>query len=266
MTAPVISALAAHTIDHRGVTALDYNADGLFHTASTIKLLTCLVARDWVDVDLDTATLLQSYTFLQVGDVLTYSDLFHAALMPSNNAAAYTIGVDVGRRILGNPGASESTAMARFLVAMRDRADSLGWVGYNIVDTVGAATAGRFSTRMLTGLMRHVHQTDPWLFAAAGKLAHTVTVTGGRTTTANITHSVQQSLLPEFRAGKTGTWAGVPHLVIAWDHPSGNTYYSALSTSTDDAARYTDMRAILDHAIANPSPPSRRRGGAVGFL
>ena len=260
-----ITAQAAHVANPSGVTVIDYNADRLFHMASTIKLLTCLVAREWVDVDTDSATVLQSYGPLLAGDVLTYSDLFHAALMPSNNAVAYTIGVDVGRRMLADPAASPSAALAEFRAAMTDKGTSLGWVGHVIADTVGESGTSRLSCRMLTGLMRHIHAADPWLFGVAGTLAHTLSISGGRTATANITHSAATAFAwPEFMAGKTGTWAGVAHLVIAWEHPSGGLYTAAIQETTE-AQRYPDMRAVLDEVIAS-GLGVRRRVAAAAFL
>lgn len=253
-----ITAQAAHSASAYGTPMADKGGDLLFHTASTVKLLTCLVARDWIDVDADSATMLQNYGPLLVGDVLTYSDLIHAALMPSNNAAAYTIGVDVGRRMLGNPAATTTTALTAFRAAMTAKGASLGWVGHVISDTVGGATTGRLSCRMLTSLMRHTHETDPWMYGVAGTLSHTLTITGGRTTTAAIQHSAAKAFAwPEFRAGKTGTWAGVAHLVIAWEHPNGTTHTSAIAATTE-AARYTDMRAVIDAALAAPASTRRR--------
>lgn len=260
-----ITAQAAHVANPHGATVLSHDADRLFHMASTIKLLTCLVAREWVDVDADSATMLKSYGPLLVGDVLTYSDLIHAALMPSNNGAAYTIGVDVGRRMLGNPAASEPVALAEFRAAMTAKGTSLGWVGHIISDTVGGATTSRLSCRMLTGLLRHIHAVDPWLFGVAGTLAHTLNISGGRTMTASITHSATPAFAwPEFVAGKTGTWAGVAHLVIAWEHPSGGLFTAAIQETTE-ARRYPDMRAVLDEVIAS-GLGVRRRVAAAAFL
>lgn len=256
-----ITAQAAHAATSYGTTVVNKDADGLFHTASTVKLLTCLVARDWIDVDTDSATMTVNYSPLLVGDVLTYSDMIHAALLPSNNGAAVAIGVDVGRRMLDNPAASESAATARFLDEMRAKAASFGWVGYNITDVVGSGTAARLSTRMLCDLMRHIHDNDPWMFGVSGTLNHTLTITGGRTTTANITHSAATAFAwPEFLAAKTGTWAGVAHLVVAWEHPNGTVYTSAIAATTE-AARYTDMRAVIDEAIL--SNLGRRRVSAL---
>ena len=262
--AAILTATSSHTRGPDNATITSKSPDLLSQAASTMKLLTCVTARDHIpSLDLTSTISSADVTVgadgLQAGDVLTYRDLIHAALMPSNNTAAYNIGRTVGQMILDKEGGT-GDPISRFRTAMVAKGSALGWSGHIVGDTWGGNQSNRLSARMLTSLMRNVYLTDPWLFGVAGKSTHTLTVTGGRTTGIDITHSAIVTDLQEWQSAKTGTWGNVTHLVMAWKGAHGSTYFSAI-TNSNQAERYNDMRAVIDEVIA--AMADRKRGVAL---
>lgn len=247
---------AACTIDSAGRVLWGQNINDPWQTASTVKVFTALVAREWINVD-DYVTPhpadLAKSKFIP-GDTTTWTGVIQASLKISDNGAARAVANQA------HPGGA-----AALLAAMDAKAVALGWTGHVFADGVGggtpAASNNRMSAWQLCSLMRHVHAADPWLYAAASKGSYLIPVWGGeRVGHIAITHgfnAYNTVPIPEFEAGKTGT--GNPdqqHIVWSWKH-EGNTYYSSV---VDSPARYKDARAMMDDVIR---ATTRRRIVAV---
>ena len=264
--AGVLQSAAWLDIDQDGHTVEAYRADVLFQGASTIKTLTCWMARRYLDLDLMlTAIQADAYEFgiVRAGDTISVGDLIHLAMMVSDNWAADTLARGVGRHLLDGAAGDD---MARFLTqAANDATAVLGWSGHVLESASGLGAGNRITARMTVGLLHRIRTEDPWLFTAAGRLSYTVTITGGRNTTWGIAHAVsgQMGLIPEFRSGKTGTVANWnAYLLWAWEHPDG-TIHTAAIMDTRPANRYPDARALMDTVIELPPKPEPGEGSGI---
>lgn len=141
--APSIDARHAYVIGEDGTVYFDRDSDAESRIASITKIMTALVAVENAPLDLkmavshDAATVGESTSKLQEGDVVSLQDALVGLMLPSGNDAAIVIGENVGKQILAakaaDSGASDPTAiytdaegMAAFVEAMNDKADELG--------------------------------------------------------------------------------------------------------------------------------------------
>lgn len=247
---------AGCTIDDEGRILWAKNIHDPWQTASTVKLLAALAARDWIpDLSAPIAPPAENLadSVLVPGDIISWGDMIHASLIASDNGAAATVGNQ-----------AHPDGPAALLASMTAKADALGWTGHVIANAVGGgvsdANLNRLSAWQLCSLMQHVHRVDPWLYDAAGKgytSNYLFPVWGSvRVGHISLAHSFNYYAtedIPEFESGKTGT--GSPdqqHIVWAWVH-EGRRYYSAV---VDSRARYEDARNMMDDVI---SATTRRR-------
>ena len=247
---------AACTIDSTGRVLWGKNIDDPWQTASTMKLLAAITARDWLpDLAAPIAPPAENLanSTLVAGDTISWGDMLHASLIPSDNGAARTVADQ-----------SHPDGTAALVAAMTAKGTALGWTGHVIADAVGGGTSAanynRLSAWQLCSLMKHVYDVDPWLYAAAGKgyVSNYVFPVWGsaRVGYISLRHSFntyRRESIPEFESGKTGT--GNPdqqHIVWGWTH-EGQRYYSSV---VDSRARYEDARAMMDDVIY---AQSRRR-------
>ena len=247
---------AACTIDDKGRILWGKSIHDPWQTASTIKLLTALAARDWLPslsapIAPPPANLTDST--LVPGDIISWGDMIHASLIASDNGAARTVADQ-----------SHPDGPAALLAAMYAKGAALGWTGHVIADGVGggvsAATYNRLSAWQLCSLMKHVHDVDPWLYAASGRgyVENYLFPVWGSVRVGHISlkHSFNRyntESIPEFESGKTGTGSPAQqHIVWGWTH-EGQRYYSSV---VDSRARYEDARAMMDDVIRQTS---RRR-------
>lgn len=267
MTA-TINAVSALSLDADGVEEWSKAAEVQTHGRSTIKLLTCAVVRT-ILTDLDAPLTVTGEDtgragIINAADVVTVSDLIHAAMLPSDARAILCL--------QRHSAAALATDVSSFLLHMHTwAAANVGWSGHVITDSGGFGTTNRFTAREIANLLRWVKANDPWLYDTSAKLTHDVSITGGRTATVPITHTAAPAgvpIVPEFISGKTGSDGTTPTsdaaIVLTWEHPDSTTHTLAVMGSTI-ANRAADVRAILDDVIAATSP-SRRGASAVAFL
>jgi len=222
------------------------NTDAAVSAYSTVKLMTALVTErevaDWSTlVTMDVAS-----GIYQTGDVISYEDLIHAALMPSDNEAAMALGRFVGKVI--DPGATTaSAATAAFLAKMNEVALEVGMVETNPYSSTWGG--GVLSARSQAKLLLHMAAFAPKSIAAAGTLTYTLNIAGPNARTVSITHSAASgvaSLLPEFVAGKTGTGDSLGNLSMLCNL-DGERHAAVVLQSDNSGRRYQDMRKVLDH-------------------
>lgn len=244
---PKIHARSGVSVDSRGSVTWEHAPDLPVHGRSTIKLLTCLTARPWVDLD-HTVTItghdVSPNSDLVRGDVTSVRSLFHAVLMRSDSTAALALVRVAGTAMLdGEPG----DPRARFLEAEIHEANRIGMGELVITDPRGFGRTNRVSARGMVILLRHIAAEDPWLYQVSGQRGFTITVTGERQEAIPIEH-LTASRLAEFVAAKGGTDGHEPtgdaYLVWAWRHPDGTIHTSAVMSS-DARNRYLDAAAVL---------------------
>ncbi|MCL1913998.1 MAG: D-alanyl-D-alanine carboxypeptidase [Eubacteriaceae bacterium] len=138
-----------------GTVLVETNADKRYAPASTIKLLTALVALDHLGrldkivIGEDMLALVEkdsSLAGLVAGEELTIGDLLYGMMLPSGNDAAISMGVECGRVILGDGGADASQAIVAFVEKMNEKAVSFGMVNSNFVNPDGYPKDGQYST------------------------------------------------------------------------------------------------------------------------
>lgn len=242
MTA-TINADAACTINERGNVLWAKDIDAPWQTASTMKLLAAITARDWVNLSSPISPTIEDIGngsgHLVYGDTVSWGDLIRLSVINSSNSAA---------RAVGNHAHPEGlTAM---LSAMHEKGTALGWTGHVIGDPIGGGGAGgnnRLSAWQLCSLIRHVYLADPWLYQSAGFRTYFASVWGSvRVGLIKIGHSFNFTDIPEFESGKTGTGnAENQHIVWGWVS-EGRRYFSSV---IDSPTRYQDARAMMDDVM-----------------
>lgn len=268
----LIVATAAHSVSSDGTPEWSKSPDVLVQGASTVKTLTCWVARQIVTDMTAPVTLLERDMLwaepLLLGDTLSLGDVIHASMMGSVNCAAEAVARVAGEALLAAEGGT-GDPRARFLTEAAARAASiLGWAGHRINDPAGNNADNRMTARQLVALLHHIRTDDPWLYDAMSKTSKVIPVTGARTANVTINHTIgavlRASTFPEFVAGKTGTQGNGPdaprYLLWSWLDPHGETHTSVIAAS-DGPNRDADVRAVMDQVIATlppveqPEPP-----------
>ena len=117
------------------------NADTLCYPASTTKILTSVVALEYINPDtvftvgdeLDLVPADSSLAYITVGENIPLKDLLYGLMLPSGNDVGYTIAVNVARRVSNNPNMSNSDAVKYFSNLMNQTAKKIGMENSNFV-------------------------------------------------------------------------------------------------------------------------------------
>ena len=183
--------------------------------ASTIKIITAIICRDWVTnldstVTVTVADLVDPITnsnmSLQANDVISYRDLLYGLMIPSANDGANCIARNVGALIIAGSGPGTSTdPSTRFIQAMSARAAALGMASTTIVDASGIGRANRSTAADLARAMGQ-YSADSTLVTIGGTVSRLITITGvnARTYTVNGIQDDMISVVPETLSVKNG--------------------------------------------------------------
>lgn len=223
--------------------------------ASTVKLLSAIVARRWVaDEDLSSTVKIEATDLaggstmkLMEGDVVTWNDLFHGLMIPSGNDAARAIARVVGTLKQQKMGRREDSVEG-FLGLMRDCANELGWDDFVISSPSGLEGRSRLSARQICALAL---RADPYIREVAGKQRYRVRVGGVNKRTYDIEHSFTQqewTLLPPLSEVKTGTRksASISNLVAVWRGHNGVRRAACLLGMWPAYERGIELRRIIE--------------------
>lgn len=142
--------------DQSGAVLYEQNQDARAYPASTTKLMTALVALDYVQDKLDdtvtTGSELKltpagsSVADLQEGDTFTWHQMLYALLLPSGNDAALTIAVNIARMETGNSALPDEDAITEFARLMNEKAAALGCTGTHFVNPHGIHDDNHYTT------------------------------------------------------------------------------------------------------------------------
>lgn len=124
------------------------------YPASMTKLITALVALKYMktsDVivvgnELNMVEPMSSRCGIQRGEKFRLGDLLYGLLLPSGGDAAYTIAVNVARKVSGKPNMGYVEAKNYFVKLMNSYMKSLGAVGTHCVNPHGYPVNGHYST------------------------------------------------------------------------------------------------------------------------
>lgn len=152
---PVINAKGAVLIEKEsGKVLFEKNGNSRMYPASTTKILTALVAIENGDLNEviaigDEIGLMDpdgSRAWLKVGEKMKLSDLIMGLMLPSGNDAAYTIALNIGRKISNNPSLKSEDAISIFVDKMNERAKEIGANNSNFVNPNGLHNEEHYST------------------------------------------------------------------------------------------------------------------------
>lgn len=124
------------------------------YPASTTKILTALIAIENGELDEvitvgDEIELMNSNgsrAWLRVGEKMKLSNLLMGLMLPSGNDAAYTIALNIGRKISNNPSLKREEAINIFVDKMNERAKEIGAINSNFVNPHGFHNNEHYST------------------------------------------------------------------------------------------------------------------------
>ena len=145
------------------------NEHVIFYPASTTKILTALVVLenedlDWVVTVGDEINLLSpdaSRAGLYVGEQITVRELLYALMLPSGNDAAYTLAVDLGRRLNNDESMQARDAMTVFAALMNQTAQELGTQNSNFINPDGYHHPDHYSTAYDMALIAREAMQNP---------------------------------------------------------------------------------------------------------
>lgn len=139
-----------------GDALVSQQADERFYPASTTKLMTALVAMDFVGDRLDVPvtageeiTMIDadsSLADLTQGNTYTWHQLLYGLLLPSGNDAAMTIAANVGRIHTGDENLDAAAAVEDFVVLMNAKATDLGLKNTHFVNPHGLMDSDHYTT------------------------------------------------------------------------------------------------------------------------
>lgn len=221
--------------------------------ASVTKVLNAVVARKYLTGEklTELATVLNSDEFiinppeLKGGDIVSYLDLLHAMLIPSNNTAPRTLARTLGALM---PGGGDPTQ--KYIDAMQQQLDDWGFYGASIESNPGGGL--RMSTRQMALMMKYACE-DPLLKDIMGKETHTVTITGANARNVDVTNTFVSSnpygRIDEWIASKDGTGTTTSCSVFIWRHPDGTEHIGALQGARLNVDSRSDEIAKLIEAV-----------------
>lgn len=133
---------------------VDGNTELRIAPASVTKLMTASVALRYMGADeiitvgteLELVNFNSSLCYIQEGQQLRMFDLLTGLLLPSGNDAAYTVAVNVARKVSGNSDMSDTDAVRYFCGLMNDLAEELGMDGTNFADPDGWDDDAHYTT------------------------------------------------------------------------------------------------------------------------
>lgn len=240
-------------------TFYEKNADVLLRPASTLKVLTGVIARtvvtDGMLDDLVTVTASDENPGgsgasipLEPGDVVTFRDLFYLIMLPSHNQAAEILARAVGDLM---PGAG--TSREKFIAEMQAKASDWWGAGRVIANPTGLGATNKLTANDLTDLMYRVTD-DAFLLECMGTEHYTVNVEGPNARDLSANHTVLRDgdvKFPDMVAAKSGTLTGHACLVMLFRNSDGS-YGAAALMGSDTENRYKDMRQIINYAKEGP--------------
>ena len=194
---------------------------------STVKVLNAITAL-YYNLNLNEQYTIESgdiisgdTTSYRAGDVMTIKDLLYAMFLESSNTCANALGTLVGRKILHNSSADNTTARTRFMSTMSERLKELGGSGWSgSASGYGYETAVLHSRDLLKILIEAV--SFPEILRIWNKKTYTVKISGTNARNVNIETTVADEYYEKeyyIIGGKTGTGTGGPYNVVLISEP-----------------------------------------------
>lgn len=228
--------------------------------ASTLKLLTSLVALSWCSVDEevtvgDEIKMIASDStraYLKKGEVLKLYNLLEGMLLPSGNDAAYAVAAYVGRKSLNDPKASREEAVSEFVRLMNEKAKELGVKNSCFKTPDGYDAVGQYTTAYDMGLIGIAAASNDTIVEIAGKSSARATFESGEDVTWYSTNKLIKRYSGEYYAKaiglKTGTSTMAGRCLVAAAKSKGRRVVCAILDSSS-SGRWEDAIALLKHGL-----------------
>lgn len=228
--------------------------------ASTLKLLTSIVALNWCKVDEvitigDEITMIASDStraYLQQGEILTLESLLEGMLLPSGNDAAYAVATYVGRKSLNNANATKEEAVVEFVRLMNEKAKELGVKNSCFKTPDGYDAIGQYTTAYDMGLIGMAAAGYDEIIKIAGKSKARTTFVSGRDVTWKNTNKLISRYSGEYYSKavglKTGTSTMAGRCLVAAAESEDREVICVVLDSTS-VGRWEDTIELLKYAL-----------------
>lgn len=249
-----------YNCEARGFVTISGEQDERIFPASITKLFTAYVALEFVGPEelitagdeLDMVIYNSSVAEIKKGDQLTAEQLVEAMLLPSGNDAAYVLATHVGRKLLGNSGASAEAASAKFVDEMNRQAKLLGMTGTNFANPDGIHKDNHYTTFADLAILGMLAMEEPTVLKYAPVSTETVTLASGEKTWENtnaIIHPESQYYCPNCIGLKTGQTPAAGSCLLSAFEYDGTTYLVGVFGCPDVEARFPDTLQLFNAAI-----------------
>lgn len=227
------------------------------YPASLTKILTACVALKYVSPDtvftVGTEQKLvpkgSSLCLIQQGHRLKLRDLLTGMLMRSGNDAAYTVAVNVARKVSCDANMSDSEAVTYFAQLMNNYARSLGITNSNFTNPDGWDSENQYSTVYdLALISAHAVKLDEIRNITSSQSKYVVFASGENITWKNTNLLLQADskyYLPQAIGLKTGTTAKAGHCLIAVVNIDDAEYVAVVIGCKSDDARYEAVHELI---------------------
>jgi len=254
---PAMSAKSVFVMNaDTGEVLYEKNPDEVFRTLSLTKLVTAYILVDRMGDRLsETITIDRlhltggSSAKLRRRDIWTLQDLLYGMVLVSGNDASLAIADAVGRDLLTAEGVPADTAKAtkRFVEEMGTAAEALGAANATFADPYGLSAKNAATARDM-GLIAAKVFTDARLLPAWACTERRLHIDGKRPRDVALKTSLEILGEGSVIGAKTGSYMSknIYNLVAAWHAPNGQTIVGVVLGSTSNAARYGEMRSLID--------------------
>lgn len=247
-----------------GAILFDKNSNMKCYPASTTKILTSIVALEYINLDtiftvgdeINFAETGSSLAYLVQGDELPLRDLLYGLMLPSGNDCAYTIAVNVARKVSGNMLLTDTEAVEYFVNLMNKKAQEIGMYDSHFLVPDGYHKKQHYiTTQDMMKLLIYAENFE-FLKEVTSTQSYTTTSVSGQEYTWINTNKLLDEETSYYYEGvngfKTGFHDDAGNCLIITAKLNGREIYAILMKSATDITRYQDAKLILD-AIYNPS-------------
>lgn len=266
LSADDISAKYVYILDKSNNQILfDKNSTQTCYPASTTKILTSIVALEYID--LNTVFTVGSETnfveegsslaYLVQGDRLTLENLLYGLMLPSGNDAAYTIAVNVARIVSGNQLLTDTEAVQYFVNLMNEKAQDIGMTNSNFVVPDGYHNKNHYVTSQdMMKLLIYAQNFDILKQVASTYTYDTISLNDNQYSWIN-TNKLLDENSSYFYNGVTGFKTGfhdsAGNCLIITTNLDNREVYIVMMNSETDTSRYEDATLILNSIYSNNS-------------
>lgn len=244
----------------KGESVYEKKADALCYPASLTKLLTAMVALDFVPIntefkvgsELELVQPNSSLAYLREGTSMTLEDLIDALLIPSGNDAAYVVAVGTSRFLKGEA-LSDTEAVDHFITLMNEKATAIGCTNSSFANPDGYDQKGHFTTTNDMMKICLASLSYEPIRTSVAKEERTYYFQGGGMvlwTNSNLLlqdGGFNSPLATGLKTGSTGN-AGFCLSVSAEDS-KGKQALILLMKAPSNAERYTDALTVMDYVF-----------------